>query len=129
MNNGSRVTGSLTTVLEKYKNLAKDATSSGDYVGAENYMQHAEHYSRMINERNVRNNNYSNSSPNGSSNNSLAQEKENENEKKPFVSELSDNVSNKDDVSNEGVKEKVIAGTAPIKSKKIKDVKDKNALN
>lgn len=123
MNNGSRVTGSLTTVLEKYKNLAKDATSSGDYVGAENYMQHAEHYSRMINERNVRNNNYSNSSPNGSSDNSSA--KENENEKKPFVSEL----SNKDDAGNEGVKEKVIAETASIKSKKIKDVKDKNALN
>ena len=127
MNNGSRVTGSLTTVLEKYKNLAKDATSSGDYVGAENYMQHAEHYSRIINERNVRNNNYSNSSPNGSSDNSLA--KENENEKKSFVSELSDNVSNKDDAGNESVKEKVIAETASIKSKKIKDVKDKNALN
>ena len=61
MNNGSRVTGSLSTVLEKYKNLAKDATSSGDYVGAENFMQHAEHYSRMIIERNARNNNHSNS--------------------------------------------------------------------
>ena len=67
MNNGSRVTGSLSTVLEKYKNLAKDATSSGDYVGAENYMQHAEHYSRMINDRNARNNNNSNGSSNGSS--------------------------------------------------------------
>lgn len=55
-NNSSRVTGSLTTVLEKYKNLAKDATSSGDYVGAENYMQHAEHYGRIINERNERSN-------------------------------------------------------------------------
>ena len=56
MNNSSRVTGSLSTVLEKYRNLAKDATSSGDYVGAENYLQHAEHYSRMINERNARTN-------------------------------------------------------------------------
>jgi hypothetical protein len=60
MNNSSRVTGSLSTVLEKYRNLAKDATSSGDYVGAENYLQHAEHYSRMINERNARTNGTSN---------------------------------------------------------------------
>ena len=66
MNNSSRVTGSLSTVLEKYRNLAKDATSSGDYVGAENYLQHAEHYSRMINERNARTNVTSNGSANGS---------------------------------------------------------------
>ena len=66
MNNSSRVTGSLSTVLEKYRNLAKDATSSGDYVGAENYLQHAEHYSRMINERNARTNGASNGKANGS---------------------------------------------------------------
>ena len=78
MNNGSRVTGSLSTVLEKYKNLAKDATSSGDYVGAENYMQHAEHYSRMINERNTRNNNYSNDNSNSLSDTSSVKEVVNE---------------------------------------------------
>ena len=50
-NNTTRVRGNLTTVLEKYKVLAKDAAASGDYVGAENYMQHAEHYNRVINER------------------------------------------------------------------------------
>ena len=66
MNNSSRVTGSLSTVLEKYRNLAKDATSSGDYVGAENYLQHAEHYSRMLNERNARTNGASNGKSNGS---------------------------------------------------------------
>ena len=49
--------------MEKYKVLAKDAAASGDYVGAENYMQHAEHYSRLINERYERNN-----SSNGSAN-------------------------------------------------------------
>ena len=66
MNNSSRVTGSLSTVLEKYRNLAKDATSSGDYIGAENYLQHAEHYSRMLNERNAR----TNGTTNGKSSNS-----------------------------------------------------------
>ena len=50
-NNNTRVRGNLSTVLEKYKVLAKDAAASGDYVGAENYMQHAEHYSRLLNER------------------------------------------------------------------------------
>ena len=50
-NNNTRVRGNLSTVLEKYKVLAKDATAAGDYVGAENYMQHAEHYSRLLNER------------------------------------------------------------------------------
>ena len=52
--NNTRVRGNLSTVLEKYKVLAKDAAASGDYVGAENYMQHAEHYSRLINDRQVR---------------------------------------------------------------------------
>ena len=56
-NNGARVRGSLSTVLEKYKNLAKDAMSSGDYISAENYMQHAEHYARIINIKNERNGN------------------------------------------------------------------------
>ena len=55
-NNTPKVTGNLTTVLEKYKNLAKDASSAGDYVTAENYLQHAEHFVRVINERNLKNN-------------------------------------------------------------------------
>ncbi len=54
--NNTRVRGNLSTVLEKYKVLAKDAAAAGDYVGAENYMQHAEHYSRLINERHDRHN-------------------------------------------------------------------------
>ena len=63
-NNGARVRGSLSTVLEKYKNLAKDAMSSGDYIGAENYLQHAEHYARIINIKNEKNVNFSESKKN-----------------------------------------------------------------
>ena len=55
-NSSARVRGNLSTVLEKYKVLAKDAAASGDHVGAENYLQHAEHYSRLINDRQDRNN-------------------------------------------------------------------------
>ena len=54
-NSSPKVSGNLTTVLEKYRNLAKDATSAGDWVAAENYLQHAEHYIRVLNERNSRN--------------------------------------------------------------------------
>lgn len=54
-NSGPKVSGNLTTVLEKYRNLAKDATSAGDWVAAENYLQHAEHYVRVLNDRNSRN--------------------------------------------------------------------------
>jgi len=35
-------------IAEKYASLARDAMSSGDSVAAENYLQHAEHYNRII---------------------------------------------------------------------------------
>jgi hypothetical protein len=37
-------------VYEKYVNLARDATSSGDRIAAESYQQYAEHYYRIIND-------------------------------------------------------------------------------
>ena len=36
-------------IKTKYENLAKDASSAGDKVAAENYMQHAEHFLRINN--------------------------------------------------------------------------------
>jgi hypothetical protein len=44
-----RVRGNAYQVLEKYLALARDANSAGDRIAAENYLQHAEHYYRMIN--------------------------------------------------------------------------------
>lgn len=43
-----KVRGTASTVAEKYLSLARDAQSSGDIVAAENYLQHAEHYSRIV---------------------------------------------------------------------------------
>lgn len=43
-----RIRGTAYQVLEKYMNLAKDAHSSGDKVLYESYLQHAEHYQRII---------------------------------------------------------------------------------
>ena len=38
--------------MQKFQQLAKDAQSSGDPVLAENYLQHADHYSRRLAELN-----------------------------------------------------------------------------
>jgi uncharacterized protein DUF4167 len=43
-----KIRGTASHVAEKYLQLARDAQSSGDPVSAENYLQHAEHYFRMI---------------------------------------------------------------------------------
>lgn len=43
-----KVRGNAQTVAEKYMTLARDAQSSGDRVMAENYLQHAEHYNRIV---------------------------------------------------------------------------------
>ena len=43
-----KVRGNAQTVFEKYQQLARDATSGGDRVLAENYLQHAEHYFRLL---------------------------------------------------------------------------------
>ncbi|MDP3896475.1 MAG: DUF4167 domain-containing protein [Mesorhizobium sp.] len=43
-----KIRGSAQQVAEKYMQLARDAHSSGDRVMAENYLQHAEHYNRII---------------------------------------------------------------------------------
>jgi hypothetical protein len=45
---GVKVRGAAQHVYEKYMQLARDATMSGDRVLAENYLQHAEHYFRLI---------------------------------------------------------------------------------
>jgi hypothetical protein len=44
-----RIRGTAWQVHEKYLALAKDAAAIGDVIMAENYMQHAEHYQRIIN--------------------------------------------------------------------------------
>jgi hypothetical protein len=43
-----KIRGSASHVYEKYLQLARDANSGGDRVMAENYLQHAEHYYRIV---------------------------------------------------------------------------------
>ena len=37
--------------MQKFQQLAKDAQSAGDPVLVENYLQHADHFTRVLNER------------------------------------------------------------------------------
>lgn len=43
-----RIRGTANQIYDKYLALARDASSSGDRVKAESYLQHAEHYFRLI---------------------------------------------------------------------------------
>ena len=38
-------------LIEKYKDLAREALSNGDKILSENYLQHADHFTRVLSER------------------------------------------------------------------------------
>ena len=38
-------------LIEKYSNLAREALSSGDKILSENYYQHADHFTRILNDQ------------------------------------------------------------------------------
>ena len=50
--NNFRSTQSAEQLLEKYNTLAKEAKSSGDETSYENYLQHADHFARIIEDKN-----------------------------------------------------------------------------
>jgi len=50
--NNFRSTQSAEKLLEKYTSLAKEALSSGDKTLSENYFQHADHFMRVIDDKN-----------------------------------------------------------------------------
>ena len=41
-------------LIEKYNNLAREALSTGDKILSENYFQHADHFTRIMNEREIK---------------------------------------------------------------------------
>ena len=43
-----KVRGTPQQIIDKYLSLARDAQTSGDRVAAENFLQHAEHYQRIL---------------------------------------------------------------------------------
>ena len=81
-------------LIEKYNNLAREALSSGDKILSENYFQHADHFTRILNEKEIQKrsiNSKDNADVNGSTIN-----KEKNNEVSPEKS-----TSNVDEVNSE----------------------------
>ena len=50
----NRARGNAAQLLEKYKNLARDAQMQGDRVNTEYYLQFADHYFRVLNDSRAR---------------------------------------------------------------------------
>ncbi len=40
-------------LIDKYNNLAREALSTGDKILSENYFQHADHFTRILSEREI----------------------------------------------------------------------------
>ena len=49
--NAGRNNHNAPKLIEKYSNLAREALSNGDKILSENYFQHAEHFIRVLGER------------------------------------------------------------------------------
>ena len=47
--NSGRNNQNAAKLIDKYNNLAREALSSGDKILSENYLQHADHFSRVLN--------------------------------------------------------------------------------
>ena len=56
MRNNFRPTQSAEKLFEKYNTLAREALTSGDKTLSENYFQHADHFMRIIENRNINQN-------------------------------------------------------------------------
>ena len=78
-----RIRGNASQVHEKYIAMAQDASSAGDSISSENYLQHAEHYYRILavqrEEAEARANNQQ-QSPRNNNNNGRPQRTEGSNE-------------------------------------------------
>ena len=50
-NNVRRNNHNAPKLIEKYNDLAREASSNGDKILSENYLQHADHSTRILNEQ------------------------------------------------------------------------------
>jgi len=87
-------------LIEKYNDLAREALSNGDKILSENYLQHADHFTRILNEReSFRKEKFL-------ENNSEVSEEKTENSKKPHDKDLV-NTSGDENKIQEEVKSQV----------------------
>ena len=86
-------------LIEKYNDLAREALSNGDKILSENYLQHADHFTRILNEReSFRKDKFL---QNNSENNSEVSEENTENSKKIPDKDLVKNSVDDDEIQKE----------------------------
>ena len=93
-------------LIEKYSDLAREASSSGDKILSENYLQHADHFTRVMNEQE-------------------AFKKERFTENKPLNNENS--VEEKSNIANETLKDEAVKKTEVVSEVK-KSVKSQTKV-
>ena len=76
-------------LIEKYNNLAREALSGGDKILSENYFQHADHFTRILNEQEVYKKSKYSENSSGSDNKQIDSKNE--------VKEISENKTEKTD--------------------------------
>ena len=60
----NRSNGNVQKLISKYNDLAREALSNGDKILSENYFQHADHFTRILNEQeSFRKSRFSNDAP------------------------------------------------------------------
>ena len=86
-------------LIEKYNDLAREALSNGDKILSENYLQHADHFTRILNEReSFRKDKFL---ENNSETNSDVSEENTENSKKTHDKDLVNNSSDENKIQKE----------------------------
>jgi len=77
-------------LIEKYNNLAREALSGGDKILSENYFQHADHFTRILNDQDAqRKLNATNNDVADSSRNLIDVKKDNnENDEKKTITQI-----------------------------------------
>jgi len=81
--NAGRNNFNATKLVEKYSSLAREALSNGDKILSENYFQHAEHFIRVLEEKNNLNNKISISKDIKKNSDELVEEKINQEQENP----------------------------------------------
>lgn len=104
-----RIRGTAHQISEKYAALAKDALSAGDAVLAESYLQHAEHYQRIITGLNAQQAAYEES-------------KASQNKKEAYAPEVNGNKNNSDD--DLSLPSSILGGEVKVSSQGVRELED-----
>ena len=86
-------------LIEKYNDLAREASSNGDKILSENYLQHADHFTRVLSEReSIRRERFSENKSEGSTNPSEETKIPNEEISKTNLANVSENENEEEKV-------------------------------